>query len=508
MSYRFQMVAVLTAAAFALLVEARPTKDRVDRLPGWDHELLSETFSGYVSAGEKEGMQMFEHYLFFESEGNPATDPVIMWTNGGPGASSFFGSFAELGPYYLSDASLQTDSYTRTGVPTLFRNIYSWTKLGSLLIRNLPPPVGFSYCSGAGPSGDGKSCGRWNDTSTAKHSFEFLNNWYAAFPEFAQRDLYLAGESYAGIYVPTLAREILRNKGTVPERQLKGFAVGDGCLGGSWGGPYYEIEFFHGHGQFADKTYRNIQAKCSFKELVEGVTDAACKAELDQMDKEKGYSFAYNLYDECYDFDLLTAPAWDAPRPHFGAPRRPRGSRSLSPGRSVTEGYAPHHMDGAPCGGTAVLPKWANNTDVRRALHVAHDAVFFDADGWDMYDSTEPELVPFYREAAEQTKLRILVYNGDTDPGLNSFRAENWTKAIGLAEKESWRPWTTDGKVHMGGFVTRYEHDLDYLTIRGSGHMVPEYKPEAAFAFLKAWLGNEEYPHYQPHTTMATKVVV
>ena len=31
----------------------------------------------------------------------------------------------------------------------------------------------------------------------------------------------------------------------------------------------------------------------------------------------------------------------------------------------------------------------------------------------------------------------------------------------------------------MGGYVTRYENDFDYLTIRGSGHMVPEFKPAA-----------------------------
>jgi carboxypeptidase C (cathepsin A) len=46
----------------------------------------------------------------------------------------------------------------------------------------------------------------------------------------------------------------------------------------------------------------------------------------------------------------------------------------------------------------------------------------------------------------------------------------------------------------MGGFVTRYEGDFDYLTIRGSGHMVPQYKPKAALAFLNAWLANEDYP--------------
>ena len=36
----------------------------------------------------------------------------------------------------------------------------------------------------------------------------------------------------------------------------------------------------------------------------------------------------------------------------------------------------------------------------------------------------------------------------------------------------------------MGGYATRYVTDFDYVTIRGAGHMVPEYKPEAAFVML------------------------
>ena len=56
----------------------------------------------------------------------------------------------------------------------------------------------------------------------------------------------------AGIYVPTIAREIVRQPDGL---NLKGFAVGDGCIGsdvncggGSSRGPYYRVQFFHGHG--------------------------------------------------------------------------------------------------------------------------------------------------------------------------------------------------------------------------------------------------------------------
>lgn len=138
----------------------------------------------------------------------------------------------------------------------------------------------------------------------------------------------------------------------------------------------------------------------------------------------------------------------------------------------------------------------AKHADVKRALHAPEDSFYFSGDngvGFN-YKSTEPDLADFYRHVAQETDVRVLIYNGDADPGLNSFRGENFTRGIGLAEKEGWRPWTIDGQLRMGGFVTRYEGDLDYLTIRGAGHMVPQYKPQAALAFLHAWMANEDYP--------------
>ena len=53
-----------------------------------------------------------------------------------------------------------------------------------------------------------------------------------------------------------------------------------------------------------------------------------------------------------------------------------------------------------------------------------------------------------------------------------------------------------DGKQRMGGYVVKYAGDFHYLTIRGSGHMVPEYKPQASLSFLKRFLSGEDYPRY------------
>lgn len=455
-----------------------PELDVVQRLPGWEGQLLSKTYSGYVPVGEVDGRKMYEHYLFFESEGDPKKDPLIMWTNGGPGASSLIGSFTELGPYYLSHLSTETDSYRRTGVPTLFKSSYRWTKLGGLIIRNLPPPVGFSYCEPAGPSGDGHSCGSWNDTQTARHSLIFMEKWMQKFPQYSSHDLYLAGESYAGVYVPMLARLMLSSP---LRQQLKGIAVGDGCTCGSVNGaqcletvgPFFSVEFFHGHGQFSDKTYREIQSSCG-DELIHGVKSNACRSALDKMDRERGYSFDYNLYEECYNIDLYgTSQPW-----HQINNRRT------------------WHMDGTPCGGIRALREWVNQSVVKEALHVAKDAFFFSGDngvGF-TYNLTEPSLLPWYREIIEKKQLRVLIYNGDADPGLNSFYGENWTSSLGFPSLQSWRPWTRDGKMKMGGYATRYVTDFDYVTIRGAGHMVPEYKPEAAFVMLQSFLSNQDYP--------------
>ena len=49
-----------------------------------------------------------------------------------------------------------------------------------------------------------------------------------AYPEFKSNDLYLSGESYAGKYVPMLAREVYNEKDASRKLNLKGFAVGDG----------------------------------------------------------------------------------------------------------------------------------------------------------------------------------------------------------------------------------------------------------------------------------------
>ena len=480
---------LLLLAALTLFVPTAALRDsdEIKALPGWSGPLPSRMYAGYVSAGNDADYEMYEHYFFAESENDPANDPVVIWTNGGPGASSFFGMFVELGPFQVNGASLRTEAYNKTGVPTLFKNEESWTKAANVLILNSPPPVGYSYCDPTGPSGKGESCGSWNDTRTAVHNAAFVQNWAKEFPQFSGNEWYIIGESYAGVYVPTLVRELMAEKqaGNLGIN-LKGFAIGDGCVGtdvlcgASGAGPFYTVEFFRGHGQFSEKTYQEIQSTCTKEELLGfgHKIGPACDAKLKVMNAEIGGYYAYNLYDTCWYQNSLEPPhALGAAADALGAA-----------------------LNDYPCGGPAALFKWIQHADVKEALHVAKDAYFFSGDngvGF-TYNLTEKNLLPFYKEVVENTDLRVLIYNGNTDPSINSFLTQNWTSSLNFPVIEEWRPWTIDGRSFMGGYVTRYANNFDFLTIRGSGHMVPEFKPKVTLHFLKRWLANEGFDKYTP----------
>lgn len=93
-----------------------------------------------------------------------------------------------------------------------------------MLYIESPINVGFSY----GPEQE------QTDESTAVLNTEALVQFYLKFPEYLDRDLYIAGESYAGIYIPTLASKIidynLKPTNILVHRiKLVGLAIGNGC---------------------------------------------------------------------------------------------------------------------------------------------------------------------------------------------------------------------------------------------------------------------------------------
>jgi carboxypeptidase C (cathepsin A) len=70
------------------------------------------------------GKEIF--YWFVESQRDPAKDPLVLWTNGGPGCSGLTGFLSEQGPFRAAaDGSLSV-------------NKYAWNKIANMVFIEQP----------------------------------------------------------------------------------------------------------------------------------------------------------------------------------------------------------------------------------------------------------------------------------------------------------------------------------------------------------------------------------
>jgi cathepsin A (carboxypeptidase C) len=145
---------------------------------------------------------------FFESRNDPKNDPVVLWLNGGPGCSSLTGLFLELGPSSIDEKI------------KLHSNPYSWNSNASIIFLDQPVNVGYSYSGGSVS----------NTIAAGKDVYALLTLFFKQFPEYAKQDFHIAGESYAGHYIPVFTSEILSHKKR--NINLKSVLIGNGLTDG------------------------------------------------------------------------------------------------------------------------------------------------------------------------------------------------------------------------------------------------------------------------------------
>ncbi|KAM0853648.1 hypothetical protein ACQ4PT_050941 [Festuca glaucescens] len=116
----FLLLLALVLLLFSVTIAA-PENHFVAQLPGFHGAFPSKHYSGYVTVDESNDRRLF--YYLVLSERAPATDPVVLWLNGGPGCSSFDGFVYENGPFNFEHGS------SPGGLPKLQLNPYSWSKV-------------------------------------------------------------------------------------------------------------------------------------------------------------------------------------------------------------------------------------------------------------------------------------------------------------------------------------------------------------------------------------------
>ncbi|RXG71954.1 hypothetical protein Avbf_03026 [Armadillidium vulgare] len=95
-----------------------------------------------------------------------------------------------------------------------------------------------------------------------------------------------------------------------------------------------------------------------------------------------------------------------------------------------------------------------------------------------------------YLQTLHDNNIRGVLYNGDVDMACN-FLGNQWD--IEELEFEDLGPsyqWHVNGQI--AGFVKRYEL-LDFVTVKGSGHMVPTDKPAEALHLIDSFVKNQDY---------------
>ena len=268
-------------AILAFAPSLKPS-DEVTALPGWNAPLPSKQYSGYLAVGEHKQL----HYWLVEAENAPDSAPLVLWLNGGPGCSSLDGFIYEHGPF-------RTDP---TDPTKLVRFAHTWVQHAHMLYLEAPAGVGFSYSTDAADY-------QTNDDQTASDSAEGMQAFFTAFPRYRKHAFFIAGESYAGVYVPTLAEAILSlvDRGAWEGADLKGIAVGNGCSGtevGVCGGQrwVYDTTYLIGTALVDPQLKAQIVAQCDF---TAAAPSTACAALIDQMSAAVGHVNLYNIYGEC-----------------------------------------------------------------------------------------------------------------------------------------------------------------------------------------------------------------
>lgn len=196
-------------------------------------------------------------FWFFVPEEATSKDTLLVWLNGGPGCSSFYaGLMLECSPVttpHYAAGHGRTDPHQ-----PLVPNEYSWTKATNMLFVEQPTGVGFSY----GPVVQ-------SEADVAFDFYNFLVNFFDTFKDMKAKSLYFVGESYAGMYVPSIAHHIHKqNKKGREKMNLAGIALGNGWIDPMVQGPTV-IDYAYWHGMIdstAKETLYQVWDLCKNKQ--------------------------------------------------------------------------------------------------------------------------------------------------------------------------------------------------------------------------------------------------
>lgn len=203
------------------------------------------------------GAFMFWWIYFSTANGSYTDQPLVMWLQGGPGASSTgYGNFEEIGPLTVN----------------LTKRSTSWVQHANVLFVDNPVGTGFSYVTN-------KSALTHNNTEIANDLLMFFQSFLKKLPEFQKTPLYIFSESYGGKMAASFSKTLLK---AIDAKTIlcnfKGVAMGDSWISPidsvlTWGPYLYSTSLLDTNGltavnAAADQVNQSI-GKGDYKKAVE-----------------------------------------------------------------------------------------------------------------------------------------------------------------------------------------------------------------------------------------------
>jgi len=418
---------------------------------------------------EKEPRGKLSFWLFIPDE---SKDSLTIWLNGGPGCSSFgAGLFFECGPVTYPH---HPAGHGRTSADEpLLPNDYSWTKATNMLFVEQPTGIGFSV----GPTVD-------TEADLSRDFYNFLVNFYATFPDMNDKALYIVGESYAGMYVPSIAHYIHnQNKKGMKKMNLAGIALGNGYVDVMTHGPAV-IDYAYWHGmidsptkEFLWRAWRRCEKKLPMEAPFHNFT----------------------VTDDCGFTPVVVSAAGGSIFPE-------------------TDYYAPNAYDVTTWDNYPLMKTnvnaantFLNNPEVQKKLHVDKEKVVWEQcipgagrrrlkeellPGQILLAHDQPEsVVPYIAELLDDAGIRVLVYAGDRDMSVNLQGSEQVLNDMVWSGKDDWKSsdrflWMVDGDV--AGYVKTHKN-LDMLMVMNSGHLAPYNVPIPSLDLIHRLVGNDSF---------------
>ncbi|XAR72986.1 hypothetical protein NMG60_11019822 [Bertholletia excelsa] len=350
---------------------------------------------------------------------------------------------------------------------------YGWTKVASMIFLDSPVGTGFSYA---------RSPGGWHtsDVKSSEQAYQFLRKWLGEHPQYLSVELFIAGDSYAGVYVPLITKMIIdgNKEDSEPYMNIKGYLVGSPQTD-QFIDKNSKFEFAHRLALISDEIYENAKRCCKGNYVNVDSENIECLAAVADMKK---------CVRDVSEWNVLEAPC-ELSSPHRQDPHRRdlvadasdfRLSSSVAPSWCSTMRLT--HGD-----------IWGNDESVREALHIRKGTV----PHWQRcnhsisYTQDVASVVSVHKELS-RLPLEILVHSGDHDMVVTYMGTLKWIRSLNLTMMEDWRPWYVDDQV--AGYIRKYSedgHHLTFATVKGAGHPATESLRKECYLMFDRWIRHQ-----------------